>query len=90
MGPVLKDTQATEIRSDCVRCTQVLSVRDAQVFLERAERTPLHPSDKDFGALTAQHPKPSVAEQCTCLAQSRKQEALNSGPLAGKKHLLSD
>lgn len=37
MGPVLKDTQATEFGGDCVRCTQALSVGDPQVFLERAE-----------------------------------------------------
>lgn len=38
MGPVLKDTQATEIRGDCIRCTQALLVGDPQVFLKRAER----------------------------------------------------
>lgn len=38
VGPVLKDTQATEIRGHCVRCTQALSGGDPLVFLERAER----------------------------------------------------
>lgn len=35
---MLKDTQATEIRGNCGRCTQALSVGDPQLFLERAEK----------------------------------------------------